>query len=138
MTDPSQRPRAPVLGVTVIVMQLMSIALFAGGLWLAMLGGSIYYVIAGVTLAVTSWLLMRRSALALWVYAALLLGTLIWAIWEVGLDFWSLAPRGDILVPLGVWLLLPFIVSHLSPGWRTARRALGVVLVAAVVVLGIS
>ncbi|MGC2086802.1 MAG: membrane-bound PQQ-dependent dehydrogenase, glucose/quinate/shikimate family [Bradyrhizobium sp.] len=138
MADLSERPRAPILRATVVVMQLMSIVLFAGGLWLAVLGGSIYYVIAGVALAVTSWLLMRRSALALWVYAALLLGTLIWAIWEVGLDFWSLAPRGDILVPLGVWLLFPFITWHLSPGWRTARRALGVGVVASIVVLGVS
>jgi quinoprotein glucose dehydrogenase len=138
MADLRERTRAPILGATIIVIQLMSILLFAGGLWLAVLGGSIYYLIAGVALAVTSWLLVRRSALALWVYAALLLGTLVWAIWEVGLDFWSLAPRGDILVPLGVWLLFPFIVSHLSPGWRTARRALSVVLAAAIIVLGVS
>jgi quinoprotein glucose dehydrogenase len=138
MSDRNQRSRALLLRATVIVMQLMSIALFAGGLWLVMLGGSIYYLVAGVVLAATSWLLMRRSAAALWVYAAMLLGTMAWAIWEVGFDFWSLAPRGDILVPLGVWLLFPFIVSHLSPGWRNARRALVLALLASTVVLVIS
>jgi len=138
MSDRNQRSRALLLRATVIVMQLMSIALFAGGLWLVMLGGSIYYLVAGVVLAATSWLLMRRSAAALWVYAAMLLGTMAWAIWEVGFDFWSLAPRGDILVPLGVWLLFPFIVSHLSPGWRNARRALVLALLASAVVLVIS
>src|SRR3954468_12554948 len=138
MSDRNQRSRALLLGATVIVMQLMSIALFAGGLWLVMLGGSIYYLVAGVVLAAKSWLLMRRSAAALWVYAAMLLGTMAWAIWEVGFDFWSLAPRGDILVPLGVWLLFPFIVSHLSPGWRNARRALVLALLASAVVLVIS
>ncbi|HEU0149599.1 MAG: quinoprotein glucose dehydrogenase [Bradyrhizobium sp.] len=77
MADPHNPARAPVLGTTLIVMQLISMMLFAGGLWLAILGGSPYYLIAGIVLAVTSWLLRRRSALALWVYAAPLLGTLI-------------------------------------------------------------
>jgi quinoprotein glucose dehydrogenase len=105
----------------VVVISLMGVALFAGGVWLAGLGGSFYYLIAGVALLVTAWLLAIRRAVALWVYAALLLGTMIWAVWEVGLDFWSLAPRGDILVPVGIWLLFPFIGAHLSPGWRVVR-----------------
>jgi quinoprotein glucose dehydrogenase len=116
----------------------MGVALLAGGAWLAALGGSLYYLIAGVALLVTGWLLAIRRAAAIWLYAALLLGTMIWAIWEVGLDFWSLAPRGDVLVPLGIWLLFPFVASHLTPGWRAARRALVAVLAGAIVVLGLS
>jgi quinoprotein glucose dehydrogenase len=138
MIDAWKGPRAPLLTLTVVVLSLMGAALVAGGAWLVALGGSLYYLIAGIALLVTGWLLAIRRAEAIWVYAALLLGTMIWAIWEVGLDFWSLAPRGDVLVPLGVWLLFPFIVSHLSPGWRSARRALVVVLAAAAVVLGLS
>ncbi|SCB50422.1 quinoprotein glucose dehydrogenase [Bradyrhizobium shewense] len=75
---------------------------------------------------------------ALWVYAALLLGTLAWAVWEAGLDFWSLALRGDVLAPLGVWLLLPFIAGRLIPQMRTARWALGLVLIVAADVLAFS
>ena len=30
--------------------------------------------------------------------AALLLGTMIWGVWEVGFDFWALTPRSYILV----------------------------------------
>lgn len=63
---------------------------------------------------------------------------MVWAIWEVGLDFWTLTPRGDVLAPLGVWLMLPFIATHLGPRWRIARWALGVVLIAAAVVLAVS
>jgi quinoprotein glucose dehydrogenase len=129
---------APWLAITIVVVAIMGLALAGGGAWLAALGGSVYYLIAGAMLLLTSWLLAIRRAEALLVYAALLLGTMMWAIWEVGLDFWTLAPRGDVLAPLGAWLMLPFIASHLGPRWRIARRALGVVLIAAAIVLGVS
>src|SRR3954454_23723424 len=129
---------APLLAITIVLVAIMGLGLLAGGAWLEALGGSAYYLIAGIMLLLTSWLLGRRRAEALWVYAALLAGTMAWAIWEAGLDFWTLAPRGDVLAPLGVWLMLPFIASHLGPRWRIARRALGVVLIAAAVVLVVS
>ncbi|MGY4629961.1 glucose/quinate/shikimate family membrane-bound PQQ-dependent dehydrogenase [Bradyrhizobium sp. USDA 4486] len=129
---------APLLVITILIVAIMGLGLTAGGIWLAVLGGSFYYLISGLALLLTSWLLARRRAEALWVYAALLLGTMIWAVWEVGLDFWSLAPRGDVLVPLGVWLLLPFIASRLVPGLRAARWALGLVLAIAAGVLAVS
>src|SRR4051812_45068803 len=129
---------APWLAVTIVVVAIMGVGLAGGGIWLAALGGSVYYLIAGALLLLTSWLLAIRRAEALWVYAALLLGTMVWAIFEAGLDFWTLAPRGDVLAPLGLWLMLPFIASHLGSRWRIARRALGVVLIAAVVVLAVS
>ena len=131
-------PHPPLLMLTAILVALIGAASIAGGVWLSTLGGSPYYLITGITLVVTAWLLAIRRAEALWLYAVLLVGTLVWAIWEVGLDFWALAPRGDILVPLGVWLLFPFIAARLSPGWRAARRALVVVLAACAVVLILS
>ncbi len=138
MTSGSLIRRAPLLVVTAAVLVLMGVALAGGGVWLVALGGSPYYVVAGAALLGVACLLLLCRAEALWLYAALLLGTLIWAIWEVGLDFWSLAPRGDVLVPIGVWLLFPFIGSHLAGGSRAAASALGLVLVAAVIVLGVS
>lgn len=129
---------APLLAITVVTVAVMGIFLVAGGAWLAGLGGSAYYLIAGIMLLLTGWLLAMRRAEALWVYAVLLLGTMAWAIWEVGLDFWSLAPRGDVLVPLGAWLMLPFIASRLMAPVRAARSVLGIVLILAVVVLGVS
>lgn len=52
-------------------------------------------------------MLFRGKRAALWLYAALLLATMIWGVWEVGFDFWALTPRSDILVFFGVWLILP-------------------------------
>lgn len=54
-------------------------------------------------------MLWRSKRAALWLYAALLLGTMIWGVWEVGFDFWALTPRSDILVFFGIWLILPFV-----------------------------
>ena len=137
-TETPRRMRAPILTLSAAVLALMGVALAAGGVWLILLGGSLYYLVAGLALLTTAWLLIMRRAAALWLYAALLLGTLLWAIWEVGLDFWSLAPRGDVLVPVGVWLLLPFIASHLAPASRAPRLALAGVLTITLVVLGVS
>lgn len=50
----------------------------------------------------------------MWVYAALMLGTIIWSVWEVGTDFWALAPRLDILGILGLWLLVPAVTRGIN------------------------
>ncbi|NVN13473.1 membrane-bound PQQ-dependent dehydrogenase, glucose/quinate/shikimate family, partial [Nguyenibacter vanlangensis] len=115
----------PVLAITAAVCALIGLYLLAGGVWLTALGGSLYYVVAGIMLLVTAVLLLRRRQEALWVYAALLIGTMVWAVGEVGFDFWALAPRGDVLVPLGIWLLLPPVTRILGPATKAAHLPLG-------------
>jgi quinoprotein glucose dehydrogenase len=140
-SDPSplERPGAGILLIaTAVVCALFGIYLGLGGAWLVWLGGSPYYIIAGVALIVIAWLLQTRRSAALSLYAALLLGTLIWALWEVRLDFWALAPRGDILAPLGVWLLLPFITRRLAPAGWPPFAALGVAVLASLGILAVS
>ncbi|WP_164045495.1 hypothetical protein, partial [Serratia marcescens] len=66
-----------------------------------------YYVIAALAFLVTSILLFRRRSAALPVYALLVIGTLGWAIWEIRFDWWQLAPRGGVIILLGLWLLTP-------------------------------
>ncbi|MFT4133203.1 MAG: glucose/quinate/shikimate family membrane-bound PQQ-dependent dehydrogenase [Labrys sp. (in: a-proteobacteria)] len=135
--------RGLMLTITWVVFAIIGLALGGGGIWLLMLGGSPYYVVAGLLMLVTAFLLARRHSSALVVYAVLLLGTLIWAVWESGFDFWLLAPRGDILAPLGLWLLLPFVTRPLrSPATGelslAARMPLIVALLACAGVLGYS
>lgn len=67
--------------------------LLIGGVWLVAIGGSWYYPIAGLVMVGVTVLLLRRKQSALWLYAALLLATMIWGVWEVGFDFWALTPR---------------------------------------------
>jgi len=114
---------------------LIGLGILAAGVWLATLGGSFYYVVCGAVLLVTAGLLYRRSALALPLYAVLLLGTMGWAVHEVGMDFWALAPRGDVLVPLGILLLFPVITRDLSANAAAKLSLGGAIGVAAVVVV---
>lgn len=85
---------------------LTGLYLLIGGAWLLSLGGSAYYVVAGVALLGVTWLLYRRRPGALALYALVLVGTAIWSLSESGPDFWALAPRSGVLVIFGVWLLL--------------------------------
>src|SRR5215470_12489924 len=106
--------RVPV--VTGVIYCIIGLALAAGGTWLVVLGGSLYYLIAGLGILVTGALLIAGRRSALWVYAAVLIGTLAWAIGEIGFDWWPLAARGDVVFPLGLWLLFPWITRNLSYG----------------------
>ena len=125
-----------VIRITGIVLALIGLYLTIGGGWLVALGGSPYYVITGIAMILSGTLLFRSSSIGLWLYAAILLGTLIWAVWEAGLDFWPLAPRGGILVLLGIWLLLPWVSP--GPGSTSPRMALLATLVLALMTLGVS
>jgi quinoprotein glucose dehydrogenase len=117
--DATARPgRSLVLAILAAIVALLGLVLGVGGVWLAVLGGSLYYLIAGLILIVCAVLLWQRRPAALWLYALLLVGTMIWALAEVGLDFWQLAPRGDLLVILGVVLALPWIVRRLGGAAR--------------------
>ncbi|HKN04611.1 MAG TPA: glucose/quinate/shikimate family membrane-bound PQQ-dependent dehydrogenase [Buttiauxella sp.] len=121
--------------LTTLFAVLTGLYLLIGGTWLVAIGGSWYYPIAGVVMLVTAWLLWQRKALALWVYAVLLLCTMAWSVWEVGFDFWALTPRLDVLFFFGVWLLLPFVYRHLILPAKGAAPALGAVLAITVVAL---
>ncbi|WP_437178385.1 glucose/quinate/shikimate family membrane-bound PQQ-dependent dehydrogenase [Buttiauxella gaviniae] len=121
--------------LTALFAVLTGLYLFIGGIWLVAIGGSWYYPIAGVVMLITAWLLWQRKALALWLYAALLLCTVAWSVWEVGFDFWALTPRLDVLFFFGVWLLLPFVYRHLILPSAGAAPALGAVLAITVVAL---
>lgn len=121
--------------LTALFAVLTGLYLLIGGIWLVAIGGSWYYPIAGVVMLITAWLLWQRKALALWIYAALLLCTVAWGVWEVGFDFWALTPRLDVLFFFGVWLLLPFVYRHLILPSAGAAPALGAVLAITVVAL---
>ena len=100
--------------ITIAIFALIGLALTVAGSWLISLGGSPYYVIAGVGFLVTAFLLHRRNAIALWLYAVIVLGSLAWGIVEVGFDWWQLAPRGGVLVLLCLWLMLPAVRRKLD------------------------
>jgi quinoprotein glucose dehydrogenase len=109
---------------TGFVYGLIGLALTCGGIWLTAVGGSVAYVLIGLGIMVTGGLLIARRALALWVYAAVMLGTIVWAVSEIGFDWWPLAARGDVIFPLGLWLLTPWVTRELRSGGRLCRSGL--------------
>jgi quinoprotein glucose dehydrogenase len=133
-----------VVTVTGAVYAVLGLALAGGGAWLAFLGGSIFYVIAGLGVLITGAMLIAGRRSALWVYAAVLIGTLIWAVGEIGFDWWPLAARGDVVFPLGLWLLTPWITRNLDRDGAPSGKAFtlplwgGVVLSVAVLAVGLS
>lgn len=134
-------PRAWLLA---IVCGLLGVALLIGGIQLAMLGGSWHYLVAGTALAVTGALVWLRWRIAVWLYAALALGTFTWAVSEAGLDGWALLPRVWPFVLLTLWFLLPDVRRSLdrgpllcgSRGERGMPVVAALVLAAAVMLLG--
>ncbi|AMS16304.1 quinoprotein glucose dehydrogenase [Pseudomonas chlororaphis] len=91
-----------------ILLLLMGLAMLAGGIKLSMLGGSLYYLLAGIGLIVSGVLLLAGRSAALLVYGVVLFASSVWALWEVGLDWWQLVPRLSLFFALGVVLLLPW------------------------------
>jgi quinoprotein glucose dehydrogenase len=130
---PRARPSALLVAMALLI-GLAGLGLAAAGAWLVMLGGSWYYVVAGVGLLVAAMLLPRGGGAGLWVYAVVVAFTLAWALWEVGFDWWPLAARGDVFFVIGVFLLTPWVARALArrsaAGVAPARGFLGVVLLA--------
>ncbi|NRB56961.1 MAG: membrane-bound PQQ-dependent dehydrogenase, glucose/quinate/shikimate family [Salinicola sp.] len=112
------------------VMAVMGVILIVGGGWLIALGGSGYYLLAGLGLLASGWLLIRRHPAALLLYASLLLATLAWSLWEVGFDWWQLVPRVALPCVLGILLLLPWwrkpVASPLGSGALSVAVGLSV------------
>src|ERR687889_594422 len=108
------RRRSLVLIILGLLNILMGVALAVGGVWLIALGGSWYYAIAALAFLATGFLLMATRPAALLVYALLGAGTLIWSLWEVGLDWWPLAARGAVIFVVGLFLLTPWVTRALS------------------------
>ena len=110
------------------------------GVWLVTLGGSLYYVLAGFALIASGVFSFMRNAIALWLYAVIIVASLVWALWEVGLDWWQLAPRGGLIVLIGVILALPAVVrSYYLKNFRNgAWVALGFALFASLGVGGLA
>ena len=119
-----------------VLLLIMGLALLAGGIKLTMLGGSLYYLLAGIGIALTGILLLANHRAALGLYAVVLFASTVWALWEVGLDWWQLVPRLALLFALGIVMLLPWFRRPLL---RTQPAPMGTgALSVAVVLAGVT
>jgi quinoprotein glucose dehydrogenase len=110
-----------------VVLATIGLLLSTGGGWLVLVGGSLYYLLAGLAFLLISALMCRGSASAYWAFALLILTTLGWGIFEVGLDWWQLMPRGNLVVVIGMVLLLPWVARSFRSSAFLGRGYLALV-----------
>lgn len=121
--------------ILALVLAPIGIVLIAGGFTLIREGGSWYYLAAGLATLATAVLLVFRKKQAFQVYAGLLVVTLVWSLWEAGLDAWALAPRVIGPAVLGLCLLTGPI-RRFAGGAKA--RWVGLPVLASVLLMGIA
>jgi len=117
MSKSKVRPSAALrVGCGLLGFVLLAMGLFfvVGGAKLVSLHGSAYFLVAGVVIVVSAVQFFRAKWSAVVIYGAAFLGTLIWALIDVGLDFWPLVSR--LMVPAGFMVLSLF-------AWPSLRKA---------------
>lgn len=102
-----------------LILVAIGALLVLGGAWLIWLGGSFYYLPAGLLAALAGYNVLRGN----WwtgaaIYGVLLAITLVWALFEAGLSGWALAPR--VISPLV--LGLPFLITALTSRIKADRQ----------------
>jgi quinoprotein glucose dehydrogenase/quinate dehydrogenase (quinone) len=126
------RPGAKLIG---LLLGLIGLWLTGGGAWLLWLGGSPYYVLAGVGCLVSAWLYFRGSSRAICAYLIVFVATCIWGLAEVGANVWLLMPRvgGPLVIAVLVVLHRLWTRSGRGPaiGATVVALALGTVAIVA-------
>src|SRR4051812_34211257 len=120
--------------ILALVMGLIGIVLVVGGAWLLILGGSPYYLIAGVGLLASAWLLFRGRLLGVWIYVGLFLLSAIWGFAEARGNAWAMIPWliAPLVLLIAVLLVAPTL-TVVRNRWQLAGGgiALAVILVVA-------
>lgn len=115
------------------VLAIAGLFFLVGGGKLVSLGGSWYFLLAGLGLLAAGVQLVRRRLSGAWCYLGTYAATVLWALSEVGLDYWSLISRllamtfGAAVVAASMPLLQP---AGSSAARKAPFAAAGVLLVA--------
>ncbi|MCP3708718.1 hypothetical protein M3I54_17250 [Paraburkholderia sp. CNPSo 3274] len=105
------------------------------GGWIPWMGHAPYYFVAGVALIGAGILMLWNRSAGLWWYFGMFAAALIWSIFKVGLDGWSLLPRLFVLALIGIGISLVIITSNSAIG-RPLRVA--AIITAAIYVVAIA
>ncbi|WP_151982478.1 glucose/quinate/shikimate family membrane-bound PQQ-dependent dehydrogenase [Acinetobacter guerrae] len=107
MSDPQEKSHIIlkiwcfILGLALLITGLFYII---GGGKLISLGGSWYFLIAGLLTTASAFFIFKKKALGVWLFALVFVGTVIWALIDAGLDFWPLHSR--LMFPAGLFAAL--------------------------------
>ena len=93
---------------------VIGLALTLLGGFLIYLGGSFYYLLSGLSCLLISYYLIKKKAQAALVMSGLLSITLVWAIYESGLDLFALLPRLATWLVLGLFFLTPWYHQRIA------------------------
>lgn len=74
-----------ILGLALLITGLFYII---GGGKLISLGGSWYFLIAGLFTTASAFFIFKKKALGVWLFALVFVGTVIWALIDAGWEFW--------------------------------------------------
>ena len=124
--------------ITTLLLALCGFYLLAGGGVLVLAGGSWFYLLLGASFLAQSILVWRRDGRVLTVAGLSLATTILWSLWEVGLDIWGLEVRLAVPVVTTLWLLLPAVRARLEGASPTGSLAAasGVVVAIFITALG--
>ncbi|WP_309610249.1 membrane-bound PQQ-dependent dehydrogenase, glucose/quinate/shikimate family [Sphingomonas sp.] len=123
--------------VLALLLLLIGLVVAIGGGQLALLGGSLYYLIGGIAVAVAGILTWRADRRGPLLYAAFLIVTLLWALWEAGLDGWALAPRLVAPAVLGLFFVVPWFRTAMPKRPALAPVAAGAVSLLVILVVAL-
>ena len=106
-----------------VILTLIGVVLLVGGGMLIAAGGSWYYLLAGLGLIASGVLIFTQRLLGAWIYVGVFVLTVLWALWEVGLDGWGLVPR--VIAPAVLLVLVIASLPVLRRGREGVKWALG-------------
>lgn len=107
--DRAPPKRHPLVTVVAGLLLFVGLLLAALGGWLAVLGGSWYYLLAGLGMLVSAVLLAGNRRSGAIVYLLVFVATFVWTWWESGSQYWRWVPR------LGLVTALAFLIALLAP-----------------------
>jgi quinate dehydrogenase (quinone) len=81
------------LSIVGVVLIGAGLFLAIGGGRLAMLGGSWYFLVAGIAIVMSGVLVILRRPSGAVLFGLITALTVVWAVWEAGFDFWPLISR---------------------------------------------
>lgn len=75
------------------VLVLAGLFFAIGGGKLVSLGGSWYFLLAGIAIVIAGLLVIIRKPAGALLFGLVTIATVLWAVWDAGLDFWPLISR---------------------------------------------
>lgn len=124
--------------VLVILLAVIGLAIGIGGIKLATLGGSLYFLIMGAAMVISAVLIFLKKRSGVVLYGVAFIASIIWAISDAGWDFWPLFSRlfafGVLaLIAAFVWPYLANSDEEVQASKKPAFRLAALIAIALVV-----